>query len=441
MDDKYDFLVALGVPEGILEQIRDKSIGAQTALGGAGTLANNLNQNSPTGGGAASAGGGMNRIIPYIPRSPLKRNAPNPGWGGSFSDDSSITFDGIAVLRDRSGLILSQTAVNPRGSVEIDAGQSGQLWLTLTIEGFQDNLAIPIVGGNESFSTKAEGIWDISADDKGALKITNLSFNCPAPSSNDTDYRLQKIIPAEDDAKGLISLDVVVEGKIEGHSSTPSAGKEGKNGLSVGYERGTTSQSGVNITQEKFSIKVNVVNIPKAPEPKGSVKIKEVTAIVDGEFVIGPFVVKSASKLDTKAHFNPGTATHLKAESVEKAVYDLYSSLPEATRASMANGKLPGDEANVGMKIEIHGYASNTDSAQKNLELSLQRAKAVREVFIKKFGVPEEVFQGAHPHGEWETRDDRGMEPTDDQSLEKEAADWRKVVVKMRYTITREMGE
>lgn len=70
----------------------------------------------------------------------------------------------------------------------------------------------------------------------------------------------------------------------------------------------------------------------------------------------------------------------------------------------------------------------------------MRRAKAVLDAF-KSLGVPASAFQEAHPHGEWDTRDDRGMEPTEDRKREKESADWRKVVFKMRYTVTIESGE
>src|SRR4029077_14552023 len=105
------------------------------------------------------------------------------------------------------------------------------------------------------------------------------------------------------------------------------------------------------------------------------------------------------------------------------------------------NSELAGTEAEedtgkkLGKKIEIHGYASNTDSKEHNFDLSLKRAQAVRDAFMQ-LGVPKEVFQEAHPHGEWETHDDKGMESTDDPKKEKESADWRKVVIKMRYTVT-----
>lgn len=380
-----------------------------------------------------------------VPRSPIERKAPNPGWGGSRGDDSSVTFDARAVLFDQFNAIRDQCAVSPMGTLELDAGHSGRLLFLLTIEGFQDNLAIPIVGGNDSFTQEVKGLWQVSADNKGSLKIVG-GVSMEGASSNDTDYSVQPISVNLEEAKGVITLGVLVVGKTQTKSTTTSGGVGGKvKGVEVsgGVERGNSNQTGPGNVQETFTLQIKVVNIPKEPpppDPKGTVKIGNVTAIRDEKFVVGPFVVKSATKMDGRSAFNPGADKHLKATSVQKAVYDLYTSLPQGTRDSIANGKLAGDEADVGMKIEIHGYASNTDTDTRNYDLSLRRAKAVLDAF-KSLGVPASAFQEAQPHGEWDTRDDKGMEPTEDKKREKESADWRKVVIKMRYTVTIESGE
>ena len=379
-----------------------------------------------------------------VERSPLKRKAPNPGWGGSTGDDSSVTFDARAFLIDKTNLVRDQKAVKPMATLEMDAGHSGHLRFFLTIEGFQDNLAVPIAGGNDSFTQEVEGLWEVSADNKGVLKIVGAA-RLDGPSSNDTDYSVQPLTQSIDPVQGVVVINVLVTGKGVQTSGTTSVGgevdiKKGKG--SLGYERNTTKQTGPASVHETFTIQIKVVNIPKEPpppDPKGTVTVHNVvTAIVDDEFVIGPFVTKNKTKLDSRSGFNPGQAKHLKAASVQEAVHSLFYALPQSTRDSLANGKLAGDEAGVGMKIEIHGYASNTDTATRNFDLSFGRAEAVHEAF-KKLGVPAEVFQPPHPHGEWLTRNDKGMEPTDDKRRQKESADWRKVVIKIRYTVTTEV--
>jgi hypothetical protein len=380
---------------------------------------------------------------PSVKREPLERRAPNPGWGGSTGDDSSIRFDVRAHLFVQ-GMVRDQTALSPSGSLAIDAGQSGRLKILVQIEGDQDNASVPVVGGNDSFTQEAEGTWDISADEKGALKIKWIDFHLEGPSTIDTDYSVQPIIPAEDEAKGIIRFNVVVVGKTQSKASGWNVGRSGEK-WGGGYERNTTNQTGPGLVQEMFSVQIKVVNIPKPPAPKeptGTVEIGN-QVLVEREFVIGPFVVKNGIDLDMNSSFNPKGAEHLKATSVQKAVYDLFYSLPEETRDILASGELAGSDfvsqdqdgtkSGHGRLIKVEGYASNTDTDKRNFDLSYDRADTVFKAF-KGLGVPAKVFEPPHPHGEWQTRDkDKGIEPTDVKKLEKESADWRKVTIKLRY--------
>ena len=125
------------------------------------------------------------------------------------------------------------------------------------------------------------------------------------------------------------------------------------------------------------------------------------------EFTIGPFKVGKSDVLDSG--------------NLEKTVYNiLHKELSAETRDAILKGELAG-----GKKIEVHGYASNTDLERRNLNLSKDRAKAVISVF-GKLGVPASVFSEPIPHGEYETAN-----PTDDKSQEKEDPNERKVVLKI----------
>lgn len=49
-----------------------------------------------------------------------------------------------------------------------------------------------------------------------------------------------------------------------------------------------------------------------------------------------------------------------------------------------------------GMQVQLHGFADPRGSAEKNLELSMQRAIAVREALMKGGAAPEQIRVSAH---------------------------------------------
>jgi outer membrane protein OmpA-like peptidoglycan-associated protein len=141
---------------------------------------------------------------------------------------------------------------------------------------------------------------------------------------------------------------------------------------------------------------------PKDQRPPAEPKLKKPL-----EFTIKPFTVRLHDKLD-------------KGDLKQRA-HEIWNdkSLAEIKRAILE--KLPAGK----LKIEVHGYTSNTDTADRNLDLSKRRALAVIAA-LQKVGVPETAFTEPQPHGEWETES-----PTDDKKQENEDDEWRKVVVKI----------
>jgi hypothetical protein len=149
---------------------------------------------------------------------------------------------------------------------------------------------------------------------------------------------------------------------------------------------------------------------PKDPQPPTETKPKEPESTgakpKPFEYSVGPFVTGKHDKLESGSildHANEIWNRKLSAETRDA----ILQQLPE--------GKL---------KIEVHGYTSNTDTKERNFKLSEQRALAVISA-LKEVGIPETAFTKRQPHGEWEAQ------ATDDKQQEKEDPDWRKVVVKV----------
>lgn len=124
------------------------------------------------------------------------------------------------------------------------------------------------------------------------------------------------------------------------------------------------------------------------------------------EYTIGPFVTGKHDKLESSSILDHANEIWNRKLSVE---------IREAILQELPEGKL---------KIEVHGYTSNTDTKERNFQLSERRALAVIDA-LKKIGIPDTAFTKRQPHGEWEAS------PTDDKKQEKESSDWRKVVVRV----------
>ena len=144
---------------------------------------------------------------------------------------------------------------------------------------------------------------------------------------------------------------------------------------------------------------------PKDPQTPDDKKPKEPSTPTDTklkpfDYPIGPFVTGKHDKLETG--------------SITKHAHDILNDKDKL------DGKVPA-----GLKIEVHGYTSNTDTADRNFVLSKQRAEAVIKA-LKEVGIPATAIADPRPHGEWETKPS-----TDDKKQEIEDADWRKVVVKV----------
>ena len=354
------------------------------------------------GGIVSGGGGGVVLASPgAVTASGVTVKAPQPGSGGSSGDDSWVSFTPSVVLWV-NGQVRANSTFDHSTSVNLAAGESGQLLLKMKITGMQDNVT---PGGNEHFSQQVEVTWDVSADETGALTIEPPQEKWGAPSTG-TYYRLDSINP--DKGKSFVQISPVI------------AGGSDSGGISVGVGIGREAQP----PKIKETFRVDIV--VKVRDPKGTVEVgKEVDVLAFFDYTIGPFKV--------------GSAAVLTAGTVVKQVYQiLHKMLPPEARGALLQGKLPGDEwpdgtkSGEGAKIEVHGYTSNTDSEVRNFVLSKKRAQAVLDAF-KSLGVPGSVFSQAIPHGEWEVNDDAGMGPTDEKRDERESEDWRKVILKIKH--------
>lgn len=77
------------------------------------------------------------------------------------------------------------------------------------------------------------------------------------------------------------------------------------------------------------------------------------------------------------------------------------------------------------LEVQLHGFADPRGSSEKNLELSLERANAVREALVRGGAAPEQIQLSAHgsdlttaPKGDleayaWERRVSLSIRPTD----------------------------
>src|SRR5262249_19487 len=138
---------------------------------------------------------------------------------------------------------------------------------------------------------------------------------------------------------------------------------------------GKSRQAPPSIIKNKVRLDIEV-NVPKQPDPTGKVEISD-TVTASGEFpyTIGPFVT--------------GKANVLEAGSIAKRVEEILS-----------ESLLPTQSTKDIVRIEVHGYASNKDSEERNLKLSKARAEAVIKAFDDA-GVDAKVFSKPRPHGEW----------------------------------------
>jgi outer membrane protein OmpA-like peptidoglycan-associated protein len=329
-------------------------------------------------GGAVPANG-----APAAPPSAVSTTvkAPQPGSGGEWHDASKITFTPRGVL-SVGGRVRSESTFpsGKSGVVELNAGQSGKVTLSVKIEGFQDNVLI-----NEDFTQELSVSWDISADDSGTLTIDQPQETWGAPSSG-TYYRLDSVNPGQ--GKSFVQVSPVIVGGAD------------SGGISAGVGVGRQAQPPK--IKETFRLDIKV-NVPKKRELQE--KVMKMPPVF---FSIGPFKVGSAKKLESGA--------------LDRVVYDiLYKGLLDDARKALIQGQLQGGE-----KIEVHGHASNTGPELSNLNLSKERATEVIKAFTS-LGVPRSAFSEPIPHGEWETK-----HPTDDKSQEKEDPAFRRVMVIMK---------
>jgi OmpA family len=358
--------------------------------------------------------------------------APQPGSGGSSHDGSDLTFTtGYGFFwtgsDPKATIVRPYEAFDKRTTVGFMVPGEGTLTLNLAVKGFQDN---QWPHGNGSFTQDVSVTWKINSDAEGNLKIEQKSVEI-GQHDGGTDYRLDSLNPSQG-AKSVSISPIVV-----GTSDTDADGTWNVNvnlqGKKVGGGGGYTSGSSSKTTaapkiQTSIAIDLNPVVTPKpkpppTPDPKGTVEgPKQVQYVANFDYQIGPFKVGKVE---------------LESGSVTKSVYDIFHSLPDEAQNGLIQGKLAGEEWEDGSKtgagtlIEIHGYASNTDTEDHNFDLSKKRAEAVLAAF-QSLGVPATAFTKPIPHGEWETGDDSGMKPTDNKKEEKESAEWRKVVLKMK---------
>lgn len=319
--------------------------------------------------------------------------APQPGSGwGDVGDDSWIKFSPRVVLRV-AGEVRADEAFAKSTAVEIGAGETGQLTIDMVISGETDNFT---PGTDESFTHKFSVSWDIAADESGTLTFETPQEDWGEPTPG-TYYRVDSLNP--DHGKTFVQVSPVVAGGAD-QGSLPIVG-------------GIAREAPPPKIKQTFRVDVRV-KLAEKPKPRVKVEIEQLDVPLNIEHTIGPFKV--------------GSADELVSGTVEEEVYKLlFKKLPPEVSDDLIQGKLLGD----GSKIEVHGYASNTDKQGANDKLSKRRAKAVVDVLIGR-GVSDKVLTSPIPHGEWEVADPSGMAPTDDKSKERESGEWRKVVLKIK---------
>jgi hypothetical protein len=311
-------------------------------------------------------------------------DSPYTGSGGSTGDDSSITFKPRAEWWVNGQLRGAQAFSSGKSdTLKIDAGESGQLTLFVAIHAFEDNFF-----DNEEFDQDISVRWDVSADKSGKLTIGR-----PAPTieaqSGDAWLRLDSVNPDQDETKSFVQVSPILVG-----------GSETGNIIVKGRESAPAK------VQQTFRLEIKVImpEVPKTPDPKGTVEIGNVvTAIGKHSYDYGPFVV--------------GKAVPEKGKVRDWVNELLFEVIDEETQHQVRNGVLPGGE-----KIELWGYASNTGSKELNDKLAANRINAVMKEF-EFFGVPKKVFITQIPRGERDVPEGK----------EKEDANWRKVVVKIHH--------
>lgn len=317
-----------------------------------------------------------------------------------YDDKSAITFENQVVLKV-DGKERTNKSFDKETSVEIGAGERGELTIDTVVSGLQDNLWDPTRETDQTFTQKFFASWNIAADESGTLSI-DLRDDSHGPPTPGTTYRLESFVPSNVTKSVKVTLIFV--------GSTAEASVSGGPAIaSAGYASGTAPPK----TKETFIVDIKV-KVPEKPEPDVKVEVEYVDHPLDFEWTIGPFVKGKADKLESG--------------SIDAQVYDLVDKLPTYVKDDLINGTLAE-------KIQVHGYTSNTDKMGKNYKLSRDRAKAVVDALIRK-GVWDTVLANPQPHGEWDTKDpSSGMAPTDDKKLEQESAAWRKVVLKLKGKI------
>ena len=363
-------------------------------------------------------------------------DAPQPGKGGSWHDDSHIDFDSVYTLvwiSPDSNFNISRIAepFDKRTKVGFHVPGKGYLSLRVVISGMQDDW-----DGNEHFEQAVTAKWNITADADGKLTIERDGQPEIGKHDGGTNYRLDSVNP--DEKSSSVSISPIIVGTSDSDSSDHSTTI---NVLDVGSHTeggGKSKTTAPPKVQTSIIIDLNPVKPPAPPpppppppppEPKGTATVgNEVQEVGRFEYTVGPFKVGK---------------TELEGGSVTKRVYEIFHGLPEVTRDGLIQGRLAGEQwedgskTDGGEKIEVHGYTSNTDAEDRNFALSKKRAEAVLAAF-KSLGVPETAFAPPIPHGEWEVHDetDPKMTPTDDPKKEKESADWRKVVLFIKHPVT-----
>jgi len=368
-------------------------------------------------------------VLPVAaPAAAFAIDAPQPGKGGSWQDDSSIEFNAVYGLfwvgpDPTANITRMGQPFDKRITLGFRVPGKGRLTLGVHVEGTQDD-----PGPNESFTQDITAAWNIAADAEGKLTIERDGNPELGQHKGGTVYRLDSVNPSETSTS--VSLSPMFVGTSDSESVDDSTSFNAEI-VSKSHGTGTSRTAappkvGTSITISFNPVKAPAPPAPAAPkDPEVTVTVGNVQVLVTSEYRIGPFKVRSIE---------------LESGGIKDRVWEIFNSLPETTQHDLFQGKLPGEKwkdgskTDAGEKIEVHGYTSNTDSMDNNDKLAKRRAEAV----IKEFagvGVPETTFTKPIPHGERAVSDpaDPDMKPTDDKKKEKESADWRKVVVFIKH--------
>lgn len=333
-----------------------------------------------------------------------------PGWGDTLigDDDTSVTFtpEGAfqteafsAALENAMGnypqivkLIqqgdLAVTTMDGRGGysgiLPIRAGAKGTVTITVKAHWFFDQKV------NDEYDQSFSCSWNVEADMTGKLKFGPAQPNMVPIGDPEAPFQLTGLNPTQ--VENIVQISP--QWQSFQHTDVPNT----QVGIEVSGGEGGSITGGGAITlgnertfpagqmQKTFDLKLRAVDIP--PQ--------------NPEVTIGPIEMRKHAVHEV---FFEKPKQHRVSGPQENTLYLWYMSLSPDTRVLVRTGQ---------EKVKLDGFASTTDKASNNRELSRKRVTSVMEILRDcgakefddaAFGEYEEKV--GEPGGEVETQDRR----------------------------------